>query len=265
MKLITSAENPLIKQIKGLHQVRNRRAEGLFLAEGPHLVEEALKAKATIARVLVREGDAGRFTGLLTACEEACAETIALPARLYDAVADTRTPQGILAVVGIRERGLQGLDLAQGRLAVVLERLQDPGNLGTVLRTALAVGAGFAVLTDDCADPWGEKVVRASQGAVLHLPIATCTDACAAIAALNGAGWHTACGHLGGGDFFARGHHTRTALLIGNEGAGVSAEAAALCGGRYALPMPGPAESLNAAVAAGVMLYDLMREQTLTP
>ncbi len=262
MKTITSAENPLVKGWRALQRAEGRREQGLFLAEGPHLVEEALRAGATLRQVLVRQDDAERYAALLTACEAVGAELIALPERLIAAVADARTPQGILATVEQRPLALTQANLTGGRLAVLLERVQDPGNLGTILRTALAVGADYAVLCAGTADPWGQKVVRASQGAVLHLPLVLEEDAVAAVAALNAAGWHTACGHLGGTDFFARQPHARTALVIGNEGAGVSPAVAALCVGRYALPMPGPAESLNAAVAAGVMLYDLWREQS---
>lgn len=262
MKTITSTDNALVKGWKALQRAEGRREQGLFLAEGPHLVEEALKAGAPLRHVLVRQGDVERYAALLVACEAAGAEPIALPERLMAAVADTRTPQGILATVKRRCLTLAQANLADGRLAVLLERVQDPGNLGTILRTALAVGADAALLCAGTADPWGQKVVRASQGAVLHLPLIVEEDAAAAVEALNANRWHTACGHLGGTDFFTRPPHDRTALVIGNEGAGVSPAVAALCAGLYALPMPGPAESLNAAVAAGVMLYDLWRERS---
>jgi len=261
MKSITSSDNLLYKSLKELNTSRGRREQGLFIAEGPHLVEEALKSGMAVRYVAVRDDAMGKFDTLLQAGDNAGAETILLTERFFKAIADTETPQGVMAIVEIDRLTLHALDLKKVRLAVVLEHVQDPGNLGTILRTALAVNTGFAVLTGGTADPWSQKVVRASQGAVFHLPIVEAESVAEAIGLLGEQGWHTACGYLTGTDFFSRDAHERTALVIGNEAAGIRAETAALCSGLYQLPMPGPAESLNAAVAAGVMLYDLWREQ----
>ena len=261
MKQIISSDNALYKSLKALNSAKGRREQGLFLAEGPHLAEEALRSRLPVRYVVTREKDCDRYAALLRQGESTGAELITLPAKLFDGLADTSTPQGILAVCGIQWHNLDAAALSGARLAVVLDCVQDPGNLGTILRTALAVDAGFAVLTSDSTDPWSQKAVRASQGAVLHLPVMECGQAADAIRALNAAGWHTACGHLDGSDFFKREQNDRTALVIGNEAAGVSPEAAEACASRWKLPMPGRAESLNAAVAAGVMLYDLWREQ----
>lgn len=261
MKTITSADNTLYKSIKALHAAKGRREQGLFLAEGPHLAGEALHSKLPMRYIAVRDDLAEAYAGLLADAEKAGADAILLPERLFNALADTGSPQGILAVSEIHWHDLSDPMPVRSGLAVVLERVQDPGNVGTILRTALAVDAGVAMLADDCADPWSQKVVRASQGAVFHLPLVACDRAADAVHSLNGSGWHTACGHLSGADFFQREHHDRIALVIGNEAAGVSEETAASCAARYKLPMPGKAESLNAAVAAGVMLYDLWRMQ----
>lgn len=263
MKEITSADNPTLKDLKALLDAKGRRAQGLFLAEGPHLVQEALRSGAQIACVAVAQSARERHGALEEQCEARGAQALLLSDRLLEGLCDTRTPQGIIVAARIPTWSLEEPVLAGGRLAVVLENLQDPGNLGTILRTALAVNADFALLCGG-ADPWSPKVVRASQGAVFHLPIVeTASPADTAsqpLLQLRVMGWHCACAHLAGGDFFARARHDRTALLIGNEGAGVSAEAAAACDGLYRLPMSDKAESLNAAVAAGIMLYDLWRE-----
>ena len=261
MKTITSPDNALYKLLKSLQMPKGRAEQRLFLAEGPHLAEEAIKSGKPVRFLAVRDDSSARHAALLRACEVAGAETLALSPRLFDSLAGTESPQGILVAVEYREIGLYEHDMRRDTLAIVLDRVQDPGNVGTILRTALAVGAGFACVTADSADPWSPKVVRASQGAVLHLPVVECGSAKQAVDVLNGCGWHTACGILGGSDFFLRERHARTALVIGNEAAGVSPEAAAACASRWSLPMPGKAESLNAAVAAGVMLYDLWKEQ----
>ncbi len=260
MKQITSADNALFKTFKSLQTSKGRHEQGQFLAEGPHLAEEALRSSLPVRYVAVRDTEAERYAGLIAQTEGAGAEVLLLSPRLFDALADTGSPQGVLAVVGIQWRELSEEELQQSSMAVVLERVQDPGNVGTILRTALAVSAGFAVLTDDSADPWSPKVVRASQGAVLHLPLVRCAGAGEAIGTLNNAGWYTACGHLQGEDFFSRQSSPRTALVIGNEAGGITEETASACAAKWKLPMPGKAESLNAAVATGVMLYDLWRE-----
>jgi TrmH family RNA methyltransferase len=262
MKSIASADNPLFKSLKSLHASKGRRELGLFIAEGPHLAEEALKAGADIRYAVVMSGAEEKYAPLLRAFGETAAEALSLAPKLFGALADTDTPQGILTIVGIKKCALEDAVSGASRIAVVLERVQDPGNVGTVLRTALAVGAGFAAITQDCADPWSQKAVRASQGAVLRLPIVEVANAADAAAALNANGWHTACGCLDGGNFFEREPHARTAVVIGNEAAGVSAETMAACTAKYTLPMPGGVESLNAAIAAGIMLYDIWREQS---
>ena len=263
MKLITASDNQTLKNLKSLLTAKGRQEHSLFIAEGPHLVEEALNAGVEIAYVAVSASDEAKYAVLANVCVKKGAEGLVLADRLFEAVAETKTPQGILAAVRIPKLGLDWPGLADGRIAVVMENLQDPCNLGTILRTALAVNASFAVLCGDCADPWSPKAVRASQGAAMHLKIIEAVSAPEAIGLLNGLGWHTACGHLRGTDFFSRSSHARTAIVIGNETAGVSDEAAAACLALYRLPMSGPAESLNAAVAAGIMLYDIFRASGL--
>jgi TrmH family RNA methyltransferase len=225
------------------------------------LFEEALNSGAIIRYAIVREDAADKFGAFLGEAANAGAEALSLSPRLFDALAGTDTPQGILAIVEIKKSALDAFASAGSGMAVLLERVQDPGNMGTILRTALAVGARFAVVTENSADPWSQKVVRSSQGAVLRLPIVEAVDAVEAIKTLNAGGWHTACGCMDGGNFFSRDPNSKTALVIGNEAAGVSSEVMAACSAKYTLPMPGGAESLNAAVAAGIMFYDIWREQ----
>lgn len=261
MKEITSADNPTLRTLKALLSTKGRKDQGLFLAEGPHLTQEALRAGAAIATAAVAQSARDRHAALLEQMELRGAQTLVLPDRLLEGLCGTRTPQGIVVAARIPARSLDESALAGGRLAVVLENLQDPGNMGTILRTALAVKGAFALLCGG-AEPWSPKVVRASQGAVFHLPIVEQPDAPTALRHLRELGWHCACAHLDGQDFFEREPRQRVALVIGNEGAGVSAEAAAACDGLYRLPMSDKAESLNAAVAAGIMLYDLWRDQS---
>ncbi|MDD3242579.1 MAG: RNA methyltransferase [Eubacteriales bacterium] len=257
MKQITSASNERIRKVRRLEQAKVRREEGAFLAEGPHLVEEALRAGFPLREVYLRDDCDSELA------QEACRmarQAFSLSAGAFRALSQTSTPQGIVAVVEGRAQPFAP-EKAQGTLLVALDGVQDPGNVGTVLRTAAAVGACGVLLGPGCADPLGAKAVRASMGAVFKLPLWESADLAANIAALTQAGWHTLCGHLHGKNFFERASFAKAALVIGSEGAGVSAEVARACAGLYRLPMENQTESLNAAVAAGVMLYDLWREQ----
>ena len=172
------------------------------------------------------------------------------------AVCDTKTPQGAAAVVRMREQPLTGRRLA------VLDGVQDPGNVGTILRTADAAGLDGALLSADCADPYSPKVLRATMGSVFHLPFRVTDDLPGELARLREErGIPVLSGQLDGTPFDAfRPGPAGFALVIGSEGNGVSPAVRALADRRLCLPMRGRAESLNAAVAAGIMMYSLMRE-----
>ncbi|MDD4796184.1 MAG: RNA methyltransferase [Eubacteriales bacterium] len=253
--IITSPANEHIKQVKRLDKARYRRELGVFIAEGPHLVEEALNAGRTLREVYMRDDFAG---ALADRAARQAGRVFVLGDAAFRAISRTEAPQGILALV---EGTVQPFapEKAPGTLSVVLDGVQDPGNVGTILRTAAAVNAGFVLLGPGCADPLGDKAVRASMGAVFRVPLYESDDLANSVAQLAGAGWHTQCGHLRGTDFFARRQYTNEALVIGSEGAGVSDAVAQACAHQYRLPMAGQTESLNAAVAAGIMLYDLWR------
>lgn len=252
--IITSPANEHIKQVKKLEKTRLRREQGVLVAEGPHLVEEALNAGRSLRAVYLRED----FTGALAdrAVRQA-QQVFVLSDSAFRALSRTETPQGILALVEGRVQPFVPQPPPQGELAVVLDGVQDPGNVGTILRTATAVEAGFLLLGPGCADPLGDKAVRSSMGAVFKVPLYETDDLAGSLMCLQEGGWHTLCGHLKGKNFFTREQRPKEALVIGSEGAGVSEEVARACQDWYRLPMAGNTESLNASVAAGIMLYDL--------
>ena len=250
MELLTSLKNPKVQLWRSLKDRRARRETGLFLAEGRKLTDEALRSGWPVRAVLLREGEE---------CPDLPPElpVYLLPEHILAAVCDTKTPQGVAAVVGLPEGG----DTVPRGLWVALDNVQDPGNVGTILRTADAAGFRGALLSADCADPFSPKVLRATMGSLFHLPLRVVQDLPAALAELRRAGFSVLSTELGGEPFYARqGVGPDAALVIGNEGNGVSPAVRAEATHHLSLPMRGRAESLNAAVAAGIMMYELAKE-----
>ena len=249
METITSLQNPRVRAWKGLKDRKGRRETGCFLVEGRKSVAEALESGFTVETLLLTEAQADLAV-------PAGIPVCLLPEHVMAAVCDTKTPQGAAAVVRMREQPLTGRRLA------VLDGVQDPGNVGTILRTADAAGLDGALLSADCADPYSPKVLRATMGSVFHLPFRVTDDLPGELAHLREErGIPVLSSQLDGTPFDAfRPGPTGFALVIGSEGNGVTPAVRALADRRLCLPMRGRAESLNAAVAAGIMMYSLMRE-----
>ena len=224
------------------------------------VLAEAIQS-GTIPALLVCDRDRVRdHEALLGKLEDASCDILLVPPEMLRSLSDTRTPQGMVAAFPWIERQAEPADLSGQGIFIALDRLQDPGNLGTILRTADAVGARGVILSPGCVDPTNAKVVRSAMGSLFRVPVFK-NELTGVLAMLRQAGWRTYCGHLDGRDFFERTKsHGRAVLIVGNEAAGVSDPVASACDEWVRLPMPGGAPSLNAAVAAGIMLYDLMRD-----
>ena len=246
MDRITSRTNPRIQRARSLRESKYRKETGCHFIEGDKLVREALTSGAQLETVFVREGYAGEAS---FPCE-----TVLVTDGVMAALSTAGTPQSLCAVARTPSMALPE---AFAGTVLLLENVQDPGNVGTLIRTADALGASCVILSPHSADPFSPKTLRASMGSVYHLPVYV-TDIPAALRALNGQGYTCLCGHLRGSEILPP-KTDKMALLVGNEGNGVTDEAAALCY-RYRLPMPGKAESLNAAVFGAIMLYELMKE-----
>ncbi|MGI5928294.1 TrmH family RNA methyltransferase [Pseudoflavonifractor sp.] len=252
MEHITSRQNPLMVRIKKLGQSRAlRREEGVFVCEGPKLIEEALKWGASVETVLTAEGR--------TWPEELSREArqVEVPDSLLRAVSSVETPQGLLAVC--RTPALTPPDKLSGGRYLVLDGVQDPGNLGTIWRTADAFGADGLLLVNGCADPWSPKTIRATMGACFRLP-AWETDLETIRILLDGADIPLYATALREDTVDVRDVDLkRAAVVIGSEGRGISEEALALCRRTIKIPMRTRCESLNAAMAAGVVLWEMCR------
>jgi TrmH family RNA methyltransferase len=250
--------------IRDLHRRRGRERRGLALAEGVRLVEEALAARIPIRGAAVAPGLEGtpRGQALKTALERAGVALEPVSDAELEELADTEHPQGVVAVVEPPRWRLDDIAAAPGTPVLVLDAVQDPGNVGTILRTALGLGGGGVVALKGTADLTNAKVLRGSMGALFRLP-AVPADVAEYLAWAARAGvetWVTAAdGEPLRPPGAARRHPAPVALVLGNEGAGVGAELAAAARRRVAIPLARGVESLNVAVAAGILLHEVAR------
>jgi TrmH family RNA methyltransferase len=251
----------LLTTIRDLHRRRGRERRGLALAEGVRLVEEALAARVPIRGAAVGPGLEGtpRGTALKSALERAGVRLEAVSEAELESLADTEHPQGVVAVLEPPHWRLEDITPAPGRPVLVLDGVQDPGNVGTILRTALGLGGAGVVALKGTADLHNSKVLRGSMGALFRLPsVVTDVPAYLAWAATAGVDtWVTAA------DGEPLGAQTRSrvpvALVLGNEGAGVGPTLSEAAQRRVAIPLDRGVESLNVAVVAGILLYEVTR------
>jgi TrmH family RNA methyltransferase len=255
--MISSSSNPTIKLVRALQsQRRARQKEGLFVIEGVRLVEEAIRANVSAKIVLHTDGLDPRGRAAVAQLARLGAQVHEVSPKVMAAASETQTPQGLLAVVSFPKVIAQH---TQRSLVLVLDRLADPGNLGAILRTADAAGVEAVVLTPGTVDAHNPKVVRAAMGAHFHVPIVE-----ADWAALKDqlAGLEVWLADVRQGESYDRvDWRAPCALIVGSEAEGPSDAARQLATGRVRIPMPGQAESLNAAVAAGVLLFEAARQR----
>lgn len=255
MDVIASSANPLYKQLHKLTEsARARRQQGLAWLDGEHLLEMANNAGYTLERLLLAEsalnGIGAHWRARLSATPANCFSDT-----LFRQLAPVETPTGIAGLVRIDESP----EVKGQEFWVLLENLQDPGNLGTILRTAAAAGVSDVWLSRGCVDPWSPKVLRAGMGAHFLLAIHTGRDLSEVIGQFPG---KTLAATLDGStDLFTEELSGSCAFIFGNEGAGLSAELSALAEQRIRIPMPGNMESLNAAAAAAICLYEHVRQK----
>lgn len=265
---ITSVQNPLVKRLHALLDRKGREESGSYLIEGAHLVEEALRSGADVTTVLFdseRELDAACRRILENSAQHV--QVIEATGPVLAKLSETKSPQGIVAVVKKSrheweewlEKQIQSVD---DILLLYLDEIQDPGNLGTILRTAEAAGIDGVVLGKGSVDLYNGKVVRATMGALFRLPVFT------RFLPQTAEEWRRLGGRVLVSSLSERSlsydevdYGGKTAIVIGNEGRGVSPEMVALADLQVHIPIYGQAESLNAAVAAGLFMYEARRKK----
>lgn len=246
--LIQSTQNDTVKRARSLAAKKGRQETGLHFIEGERLVREAIASGAQIAELFMEEGREAEDMA------RSAQRVYTVTRRVLESMTDTGTPQWVCASVHTPDT-IPPESYPEGFI-VALDRVQDPGNLGTILRTADAMGASGLLLSKGCADPFSPKVLRSTMGSVYHIPLwqGELIDELSCLAA---AGYTLICGHLEGDETLpAPGKNC--VLVIGNEGSGVSDEIGDICE-KYRLTMFGRAESLNASVAAGILMYEISR------
>ena len=253
MDRITSAKNPMVQRLKELKNAKYRRSEGLFLVEGEVMIREAMKCGLKLREAVADEGCEAFALEL-----EKMGMRIALVNRsLIESICETRTPQGVCASFEAPEAiGIEDLP----ERIVALDGVQDPGNVGTIWRTADAAGFQAVLLGTGSADPLSPKVQRAAMGSGFRVGFAHANVLADTLEEMKARGYEIIASDLHGADFYERKDcGGRFVLVIGNEARGISDEVRAAASCLVKLPMRGGAESLNAAVAAGIMMYELMR------
>jgi TrmH family RNA methyltransferase len=253
--MLTSTQNERVKYIRSLARRRIRQREGRFVVEGTRLIDEVVRAGIKPALVLYTEGWTSAPAGerLLPYLQAAGEDVWLVSDPVMATCADTQSPQGVLAV-------LPFLDLPpRPGLILILDQIRDPGNLGTILRSAEAAGAGRVLLTPASVDLYNPKTVRGAMGAHFRLPVSDLDWPAIAATVQGRAVWLA---EASGDVQYDRVDWTLpSALVVGGETAGFGEEAEALATGRVAVPMRGEAESLNAAMAATVLLFEYARQQ----
>ncbi|MEV7226194.1 RNA methyltransferase [Polymorphospora sp. 2-325] len=255
-----TARTPRVVAARRLHRRRDREATGRFLAEGPQAVREALTAAGGVHELFGTDDALRRHDELVAAAVAAGVPVSPVTGDGLAALTETVAPQGVVAVCAQRHVPLAAALAGAPRLVAVLAGIRDPGNAGTVLRTADAAGAGAVVFAGDAVDPYNGKCVRATAGSLFHLDVVRDGDPAAVVAALRGAGLTvlaaTGYGDTDLDDLADDGGLTRpTAWLFGSEAHGLPPELAAAADARVRVPLHGRAESLNLAAAAAVCLY----------
>ncbi len=267
--IITSRDNEHIKHIrKLLGRAKSRREERCFVIEGLHPVEEALK-RGLVQELVLSGGlkdSVGEFPQpvqqMQKTAEEQSITVTEVAKTLFDDLSDTVTPQGIMAVTRMPEYDRKSMLSGENCKVICLEDVRDPGNIGTIIRTAEGAGMDGILFSSGCADIFQPKVVRSTMGSVLRVPCFFCegkiTDE---LMSMKEEGFTLYAAHLqGSADYREPEYNGKIGILIGNESAGLSDEVTEICEKKVRIPMSGELESLNAAVSAALLMYEVRRK-----
>lgn len=258
--MLTSLQNPLVKSFRKLHSAKQRRQQEVFLLEGTHLLEEAIAINYPLETVLCTPEWQSLHEKLWEAiCQQATRVEIVSPEVLV-AIATTVQPDGVVATARRNQKQV----LPYTGIGLALETLQDPGNLGTIIRTAAAAGASGLWMSDDTVDLDNPKVLRASAGQWFRLPMAVSADLTATVGECQQAGMQVVAtlptAEL---SYWQIDWRCPSLILLGNEGAGLSDRLAAMADLQVRIPLSSGVESLNVAIAAGLLLYEAKRQRCL--
>ena len=294
METITSVNNARIKDVANLKQKKFRTERGAFFAEGLRAVTEAVR-NGDVTDLFFTRSEEGRLDEIIKTAEAKDARLYQVDDKVMAKLSDTKTPQGVLAVISMPENDLRQLepeaiakkqikcrgnvldeygkpqskkaampdkDFDNNAPVVILDRIQDPGNLGTIIRTSDAAGALGLILLEGCVDAFSPKVVRASMGSLFHVPVVQEISPEEALTWCYRNGYEPAATALkGAANLYKTDLSKKMAYILGNEANGVSEELQAAAETRLFIPMEGMAESMNVAMAAGIILFEGLRQR----
>jgi RNA methyltransferase, TrmH family len=262
VKEVTSLANPIIKDIKALANKKDREAAGIFMAEGLKLVLDALELGWTIRTLVYAKAAKGK-----PLVEQVAAKTVAngglvleVSEKVLSSVTRRDNPQMVVGIFEQRWKRIEDLAPSKDETVVALDRVRDPGNLGTIIRTADAAGASAVILIGDCTDPFSLETVRATMGSVFAMPVVKCS-AEEFLAWQKHSGVEVAATHLAGAVDYRTVDYTKkpVVILMGNEQSGLPDNLATAASRTVRIPQQGRADSLNLAVATAVMLFEARR------
>lgn len=254
--VITSRDNKIFKLASRLKSARGRNEEKLFLIEGERSVRDAYDKGADFYSVILSENAPLQF--------KADCPIYTFAPKLFGEIAETVTPQGIIGICRMRKCTVEDVIAENSNLVILCEALQDPGNIGTIIRTAHAAFSGGVILTKGCCDLYNPKIVRATMSGMFSVPVVQGVSVKETVEAFSKNGYSVVAGALTDNsidlyDINLKGKHL---IIIGNEGNGVTKETLSMCDKVVKIPMHPDAESLNAAVAGSVMMYEHYRQNT---
>lgn len=257
---ITSAQNPKIKLLKKLKTKKYRDQTGLFLLEGLKSIALAFEEETVLEGIFVEKGRENLFFHTLSELPHSRSDLIYIvPKELLLPLYDTDSPQGILAIARRQTTEFNLVYKESMQRILLLDRVQDPGNLGTIVRTADAAGWDLVLCTTGCADLYNPKTIRSTMGSILTMKLAQDADGLSALKFLKERGFQVFCATLENGfDFKGEDKKGPLVLVLGNEGSGIDPRILEVADRNVFIPMYGKAESLNVSVAAGILMYHFL-------
>lgn len=260
---ITSVKNPLIKEIKSLYRKKERMKNKSFIIEGIKMLEEAINYNYHVQNIvytdqLLNTKDGTGFFEKIKLLDN----LVYVPDNVFKEISDTENPQGVLGIGRFEYKNIEEISDNERPFLLFLDGVQDPGNLGTIIRTADAFNADGIIITEGCVDPYNPKVVRATMGSIFRVPLFYISDSMDELMKLKDMNIQVYSTSLDGSiPIYDADFNNGFVLVIGNESKGVSEEVFSMSDKLIKIPMPGKAESLNAGVAASIIMYEVMKQR----
>ncbi|AOR23971.1 TrmH family RNA methyltransferase [Clostridium taeniosporum] len=259
MIFIESKENTVYKEAKKLKERKNRNKINKYVIEGFRLVDEAIKANLDIDYLILTQAGYEKLNNYIDINKVENKKKYCIVDNLFKDLTSTENPQGIIAIVNMENKNLD----FHGDFYLLCDKVQDPGNLGTIIRTAHAAGVNGIILSKGTVDIYNEKTIRSTMGSLFYMPIYYDDDKFSLIKSLKKDGFKLVVTSLESSkDFFKEDLKGKTILTVGNEGNGVSNEILDLADRRVKIPMPGGAESLNVAIATSIIIFEKVRQNS---